>query len=216
MTIQWTPTNKPALEYKSTKDGKTYCVRQLTGTENGKSITGMYVYDKSAKPDMLGNIQGEFMSFPTFMEKVANELPTINADLAKQYNPNIQTMSAEEKFDKDFNSGVPLSDDKILLRPHIIFTGSHQIARNQDGTYTITTKSFLPQYRNNPPTVKTLTEDELYNDKGLCGGSIKKLDDNSYEVTYYTSSNYKEHEMTTEVMDKKTCIDFLKTHCLYI
>ena len=147
MTIQWTPTNNPTLEYKSTKDGKTYCAKQLTGTENGKSVTGMYVYDKSAKPDMLGNIQGEFMSFPTFLEKMANELPTINADLAKQYNPNIQTMSDEEKFDKAFNSGVPLSDDKILIRPSVLFTGSHQIRRNQDGTYTLTTKSFLPQYR---------------------------------------------------------------------
>ena len=108
MTIQWTPSNKPTIEYTSIIDGKTYCAKQITGTENGKSITGMYVCDKSVKPDNSGNITGEFMSNSTFFERMAEELPTVNSELVTKYNPNIRTLSEEEKFDKNFDSGITI------------------------------------------------------------------------------------------------------------
>lgn len=215
MTITWTPVNKPPIMYTSTKDNKTYTARQLTASENGKEITGVYVYDAKAKPDKNGNINGEFMSMDTFKKKLTDELPAVNASLVQAYNPNIKVSSPEEKFDCALSCGVQLSDGSTLLQPYMMNTGHTEIKNNNDGTYDVVFTSFVGGYKHEPVT-RTLSEEDLIADKGLCGGLIKKLDDNSYEVTYYTSSNFKDTEMNTEVMDKNSCIDFMTGHGLHI
>ncbi len=208
--------NFTTVEYTSQKDGKTYVAKKITLKEGGEELTGIYVFDKAAKPDANGQIQGEFMSFDTFMEKMASELPRVNASNIQAYNPNFKALSPEEKFDKSFESGVKLSDGSILLRPTMLNTGSTEIkpAKNGDG-YDVIFTSFVGGYKHEP-SIRTMSEEDLIKDKGLSGGTIKKLDDNSYEVTYYNSSNFKDHEMTTEVMDKATCMEFLASRHMYL
>ncbi len=208
--------NFTTVEYTSQKDGKTYVAKKITLKQNGEELTGIYVYDKSAKPDKKGQIQGEFMSFDTFMKKMASELPRVDVSNVKAYNPNIKTMSLEERFDKGLESGVKLSDGSILIRPTVLNTGSTEIKPSKNGEgYDVIFTSFVGGYRHEP-SIRTMSEDELINNKSLSGGTIKKLDDNSYEVTYYNSTKRSDHEMTTEIMDKESCMKFLSSHCMHL
>lgn len=77
------------VEWKNKNNGKTYVAKKLTLTENDKELTGVYVFEKGAKPDKDGKITGEFMSFDSFMQKMADELPSVNSSTAKAYFPNI-------------------------------------------------------------------------------------------------------------------------------
>ncbi len=204
------------IEYTSKKDGKTYIAKKITLTQDGKELEGIYVFDKSAKPDEKGNIQGEFMNFDTFMKKLSDELPVVKASNVSAYNPNMKTMSEEEKFDKGYNSGIKFSDGSILLRPHMLNTGLTEIKPSKnEGEYDVIFTSFVGGYKHEP-TKKTLDEESLILDKSLCRGSIKQLDDNTYEVTYYTDSNFKNYDTTSQIMNKAECIEFMNKNFLYM
>lgn len=205
------------VEFTSKKDGKTYLAKKLTLKENGKELTGIYVFDKAAKPDKNGNIQGEFMNYETFMEKLSDELPSVPANSIKAYNPNITTKSPEEKFDLQFNSGVRLSDDKVLIRPHILNTGSTEIKPSKNpGEYNVIFTSYVGGYKHEPK-VRTLDEESLLKNKGLSSGTIKRLGDDTYEVTYYTDRRFNDnYETATEVMSKEECTKFLRENGWYI
>ncbi len=204
------------IQFTSKNDGKTYFAKKLTLTENGKEVTGVYVFPKDAKPDKDGNIQGEFMSYDTFKEKLASELPCVNSNTIKAYN-GIKTPSPEEKFDRALKSGVKLSDGKILLRQIMMNTGNTEIKPSKNaGEYDVIFTSFVGGYKHEP-SVKTLSEDELFADKGLSAGSIKPLEDGNYEVTYYIDSNFNNNDTNTAIMTKEECIEFLKSkHDIYI
>lgn len=209
--------NFSTVQYTSKKDGETYIAKKITLTQGDEEVTGIYVFNKNAKPDENGDIKGEFMNFETFMKKLSDELPAVSANTVSAYHPNIKTMSPEEKFDKAFDSGVKLSDGAVLLRPIMMNTGSTEIKPSKkDGNYDVISTSFVGGYKHEP-SIRTLTEQQLMEDKGLCNGTLKKTDDGKYELTYYTDTKFNQnYETTTKVLDKSECMEFLRNNCLYL
>lgn len=68
------------IQYTSTKDGNTYCARKMAikDPNSSQKVEGVYVWNKNAKPDANGQIQGSFMSQDTFMKEMADSLPQVD------------------------------------------------------------------------------------------------------------------------------------------
>ena len=215
--------NFTTVEWKNKNDGKTYVAKKITLKENGKEITGVFVFDKEAKPNEQGKIDGEFMSFDTFMKKMGDELPVVNSSMAKAYFPNISVKTLEAKakdltsardlgaeFEESFNSSVKLSNGSVILKPSIEGS-SNDIKQNDNGNYILTSR---PAQMGAEAKTSEITEDEIIGNKSLCGGTIKKLDDNKYEVTYYTESSFKDKNTGTVILDANECAVFMQKHLL--
>ena len=128
------------------------------------------------------------------------------------YFPNVNVASPEAKFDKAFENATKLSDGSALLMPSMIGSSS-TIEANGDGTYTVTTQ---PSMMGAKPTVKTMTEEELIADKGLCAGLLKQNDDGSYDITY----EFKDDEVgwvpaTFTDIDKKTVMNLMQAEFMH-
>lgn len=125
-----------------------------------------------------------FKNEPIQSEQVNQAVPcdckSVNCSHVTGYFPNIKVASPEAKFDKAFENATKLSDGSAILMPTMIGSSS-TITSNGDGTYTVKTQ---PSMMGAKPIVKTMTEEELIADKGLCAGLLKQNDDGSYDITY--------------------------------
>ena len=201
------------MEYTNKNDGKTYVAIKSQIQEKGKYVAIVFVYAKDAQPDEKGNIKGEYMSFEKFMQKLGDELPRMTSSQVKAYNPNINTMSPEERFDKGMENGVKLSDGSVLVRPHIVNTGSTEIKSLGKGLYEVKSTSFVGGHKH-MPQIRVMTEKQLLGNKFLCAGTIKALDDGTYDVRAF------DHDKTTgkvsvENCDKDYCITMMKTNFVH-
>ncbi len=208
------------VEWKNKNDGKTYVAKKITLKQNGKELTGIFVFDKTAKPDEQGNIKGEFMNFDAFMKKLTEELPSVNSSTAQSYFPNInhtnksagnKTVSVNPglEFEDTFKNSLKLSDGSMIIKPDLAGV-SNNITKGEDGKYYLTSMAVVMGAE---PHTREITEDEILNPKyGLCAGTIKELDNGNYEVTYFGDAYTKE---STEVMNSSECAKFLKENFLY-
>ena len=236
--------NFTTVEWRNKNDGETYVAKKITLKQGGEEVTGVFVYNKTAKPNEQGQIDGTFMSFDTFMEKISNEVPAVNSSLAQAYFPNIvyrrpeidesavleeidesaaleDTTPLEEvdesfplelgiDFAENFESALKLSDGSMILKPQI--QGCiNQLEKDADGNFLLKSRAVIMGAEEH---TRPISEEQILSDKGLCAGTIKKLDDNKYEVTYYTSQNYNNHDKTTEVMDMYDCAMFIRNNYL--
>ena len=212
------------IEYTSKNDGKTYIAKKITLKQMDKEVTGIYVYDKSAKPDQNGNIQGVFMNYDTFMKHLENELQPVGFNLMNSYYPNINCskMNNPEIPEEDDESyplepgvelieamkdGIALSDGSVLLRPWMQ-TVSSEIDKNDDGTYTVKLTPVIPGAKTE---VKVLTEDELKSSIAYFG-SIKESDDGTVTVDYRDKGQRKEKSFA----DIYEAALFLETNFIYV
>ncbi len=196
------------LEYVNKNDGITYVAKKLTFQQGDKTVNGVFVFAKDAKPDKNGQIQGEFMSVDTFLKKMRDEVPRVDARTVQSYNSNIKTMSPEEKFDRGYASGIELSDGTKLLRPTMLNSGTTEIKRTSDGNYDVIFTSHLPMYKGKTEN-KTVNESELRNDLSLYGGTIKATDDGNYEVLHKNFGN------EPIILSKSETIKFLRRNHLH-
>lgn len=218
-TVEWTNKN----------DGQTYVAKKITIKQGGKEVTGVFVFNKSAKPNEKGDIDGEFMSYETFMKKMTSEVPAVNSSYAQSYFPNIvqrkpeidESAVLEEvdesfplelgiDFEENFDSALKFSDGSMILKPQIEGCIS-ELEKDDNGNFLLKTRAVMMGAEEH---TRPISEDQILSDKGLCAGTIKKLDDNKYEVTYYTSPYYNNHEQKTEVMDMYDCAMFIREHNL--
>ena len=233
-TVEWTNKN----------DGQTYVAKKITIKQGDKEVTGVFVFNKSAKPNEKGDIDGEFMSYETFMQKMTREVPAVNSSYAQSYFPNIvhrkpevdesavleevdesavleDTVAPEEvdesfplelgvDFEENFDSALKFSDGSMILKPQIEGVIS-KLEKDENGNFFLKSR---PVLMGAEEKTRPISEEQILSDKGLCAGTIKKLDDNKYEVTYYTSPYYNDKEQKTEVMDMYDCAMFIREHNL--
>ncbi len=147
-------------------------------------------------------------------EKLSSE--PVKADLVSAYYPNINISKSQDSAAKKYDNGLELSDGSKLLRVMVANTANTEIKKSeQEGMYDIVTTSLAGGHAQEP-SVQTVSEEELLKDKGLAAGKVKKLDDDSYEVTYYTSSNYKDFTETTQVLTGEELNKFMTENAYYI
>ncbi len=194
------------IEYTSKNDGKTYIAKKLTLKQNDKEVTGIYVYDKTAKPDQNGKIPGVLMSYDTFMKQLANELLTVDSNLMTSYYPNInKTASQKNSVDltKSMQNGVELSNGSILLQRHLQGGASHNIEKNEDGTYTV--KSTPISY-GAEAKIEILSEDELKSSNAYFG-SIKESDDGTIAVEYKDNQGKSNEKVFNNLFEAASFLD---------
>lgn len=211
------------VEWKNKNDGKTYVAKRTVIEAGGKEIPGVMVFDKSAKPDKNGNINGLFMSYESFLKKIADEVPAVNSSLAKSYFPNINnkvstvnsSIIGEEApleigfdFDNTYDSSLKLSDGSIVIAQPMC-GASFKLTKNDEGKYYLTTR---PSVYGSTSSTKEVTEDDILDNFAICNGTIKKLDDNKYQVTY---SRNKNAEKEVKIMDSYECAKFMEENHLY-
>ena len=232
--------NFTTVEWKNKNDGETYVAKKITLKQGAEEVTGVFVFNKNAKPNEKGDIDGEFMSYETFMKKMTSELPAVNSSYAQSYFPNIvqrkpevdesavleevdesavleDTVAPEEvdesfplelgiDFEENFESALKLSDGSMILKPQVDGCIS-ELEKDDDGNFLLKTRAVMMGAEEH---TRPISEEQILSDKGLCAGTIKKLDDNKYEVTYYTSPYYNDYEQITEVMDMYDCAMFIR------
>lgn len=205
------------IEWKNKNDGKTYMAKKLTLVQDGKEITGVFVFDKSAKPDKNGDINGEFMNFDAFMKKLASEIPAVNSSMAQSYFPNIKYTSVgkaapakpAENFDDIFENSLKLSDGSMIIKP-IIAGSSNSIKKDENGKYYLTSR---PSIYGAEAHTREITEEEILNPRtGLSAGTIKKLDDGNYEVNCFKGTD---EQNASKIMSGDECAKFLQNNSLY-
>ena len=197
------------VEYVNKKNGITYLAKKLTLQQGDKAVNGVFVFAKDAKPDKNGQIQGEFMSIDKFLQKMQNELPTVNSQAVQSYNSNIRTSTPEEKFDRAYKNAVELSNGTKLIRPNVLNSGTTEIIKRNDGQYDVKFTSYLPAF-SGKTSVETITEKELRNDNSLYAGTMKDLKDGNYEVLHENFGN------EPIIMSKDETIKFLRRNKLYL
>lgn len=203
-TIEWTNKN----------DGNVYVGKKIKLTQNDKELTGVYVYRKDAKPDEKGNIQGVFMSYDTFIKKMADEVPTINSETAKGYFPNIKDVKNDPRIqpkkplslDEIIDQSVKLPDGSVIFKPSICGV-EHDIQADNKGNYKLTSQAVRI---GSIPTTKKITPKEIMNNKWLCSGTAKKVGDDRYEVRYFADNDSK-NGIETKIMTEKEVKDFMKS-----
>ena len=206
------------IEWTNKKDGNSYIAKKLTLKEGEKELTGVYVYKKDAKPDENGQIQGEFMSFDTFMKKIADEVPTVNSQNSKAYFPNIhqtntkKTLPPQEKLTLDdiIENGTKLPDGSTILRPMICGV-MHDIQKDDNGKYTLTTQAVR---MGATPSTRNITPNEIVKNKWLCGGTVKKIGEDQYQVKYYVDGDPKKGTEEA-ILTKAECDEFMNNKQLY-
>lgn len=198
------------MEYTSKLDGKTYVARKVPIKTAGKEAVGIIVFEKDAKPDENGNIKTELMSVEKFMRKLGYELPSLSANHVKAYNPNIKAMSPEEKFDRGLANGVKLSDGSTLVRPNFKNNGLIEIRSLDSGLYEIKTTSYVGAQKQ-LPKISVISEKQLLGNKFLCAGTIKELDDGSFDIRSFDHEKTK-NKVTVINQDKEYCINMMETN----
>ncbi len=149
---------------------------------------------------------------PSNAQKPDCDCKSVNCSHIAGYFPNINVASPEAKFNMAFDGATKLSDGSALLMPSMLGSSS-TVEANGDGTYTVTTQ---PSMMGAKPTVKTMTEEELIADKGLCAGLLKQNDDGSYDITY----EFKDDEAgwvpaTFTDIDKKTVMNLMQAEFMH-
>ena len=198
------------MEYTNKKDGKTYVARKVLVKENGQYLAYVSVFEKGAKPDENGNIKREVMSIENFMQKLGDELPSITSGNVKAYNPNIRTMTPEERFDKGLINGVKLSDGSTLVRPNTENTGLTEIKSLGAGLYEVKSTSFVGGHKH-IPQVRVISEKQLLNNRFLCAGTIKALDDGTYDIRSFDHDKLEDKKVNITNQDKAYCVGIIKT-----
>lgn len=201
-TVEWTNKN----------DGNVYVGKKIKIMQKGKEITGIYVYRKDEKPDENGQIKGEIMSFDTFMKKIADEVPTVNSQNSKAYFPNIhqtnakKTLPPQEKLTLDdiIENGTKLPDGSTILRPMICGV-MHDIQKDDNGKYTLTTQAVR---MGSTPSTRNITPNEIVKNKWLCGGTVKKIGEDQYQVKYYVDGDPKKGTEEA-ILTKAECDEFM-------
>ena len=197
--------NFDTIQYTSKKDGKTYIAKKYNITDGNKSVTGVFVAEKGAKPDKNGKINGQFMSYESFMKKLSDELPSVNSNLISSYYSNIHRAEVDESFPLEcdesaplendiltpeevdnklkslLDSGVHLRDGSVLLKELREGGSAHKISSNEDGTYTVTS---IPIRYGAKAITQNMSEIELITNRSIFGGAIKQLDNGNYRVTF--------------------------------
>ena len=232
--------NFTTVEWKNKNDGETYVAKKITLKQGDEEVTGVFVFNKNAKPNEKGDIDGEFMSYETFMKKMTSEVPSVNSSYAQAYFPNIvqrkpeidesavleavdesavlEDIPEDESFplelgldfEENFESALKLSDGAMILKP-IMEGVIRELSKDDNGNFFLKSRAVMVGAEEK---TRPISEEQILADKGLCAGTIKKLDDNKYEVTYYTSPYYKDKEQKTEVMDMYDCAMFIREHRL--
>ena len=228
------------VEWKNKNDGETYVAKKITLKQGDEEVTGVFVFNKNAKPNEKGDIDGEFMSYETFMKKMTSEVPAVSSDLAKSYFPNIVQRKSEVdesavleevdesavledvpedesfplelgiEFEENFESALKLSDGSMILKPQL--EGSiRKLEKDENGNFFLKSRAVMMGAEEH---TRPISEEQILSDKGLCAGTIKKIDDNKYEVTYYTSPSHHNYEQKTEVMDMYDCALFMRDNYL--
>lgn len=202
------------VEWVNKNDGNTYVAKKIKLTQNGKELPGIYVYRKDAKPDEKGNIQGEFMSVETFFKKIGDEVPAINSDTAKSYFPNIKDVKNDTRIqpkkpislDEIIDQSVKLPDGSIILHPTICGS-TNEIKKDENGHYTLTTTGTR---MGSVPTTRKITPQEIVTNKWLCGGTIKKIGEDQYEVRYPAGGDPK-NGIEKAIFTEAECKEFMKS-----
>ncbi len=121
------------------------------------------------------------------------------------YYTNTQEHSEEEIFDNSYSQALELMCGDKLLKP----SG----AINTVSIRKTTTAGLYKLILNNPELtfkVRYIDEGELVNNREYCKGTISKLNDDNYEVTYFDD----EDEIVIEHFSKKEVIDFMNKNRL--
>ncbi len=206
------------VTYTSKNDGRTYIAKKLTLIQGDKKVSGIYVSDKNAKPDKNGNINGEFMSYDTFMKKMADELPTVNSQLMGTYYPNInrsqgQPVDLESQFylDELINNSVSFKNGETILQRHCEGTINNISYSDSEDKYILKSR---PVVMDSEWSTSIITEDELKQDKYLCAGTIKKIGDNKYKVVYIPETGNSSEKQEELVLSASDCLKFLEEKIL--
>lgn len=145
-------------------------------------------------------------------QKTKCNCKSVNYSNISGYFPNINIKSPEANFDKEFEGATKLSDGSALIMPSMIGSSSTVVA-NDDGTYTVTTQGTK---FGSEPTVKTITEEELIDNKGLCTGLLKQNENGSYDVSYaFKDDKVGWVPVTLTDIDKNTVINLMKMEYMH-
>ncbi len=135
----------------------------------------------------------------------------VTVDKMTGYYPNFVKLTPDDIFDIQFASGTKLSDGAVILRPVNLSLGNVDIKPSKSEKYKFVV-SCTPLNSNGKTYVQEMTEDELINNKNLCKGTITRINDNDFFLSYIDLGG-KERIM---VADKAGCIKTLKDNLLYI
>ena len=129
------------------------------------------------------------------------------------YFPNLTMTVEDKKFDIAFEKATKLSDGSAVLRP-TIYGETNTITSNDNGTYTIVTQ---PTKIGTEPSIKTISEEELINDKNLCTGLLYKNDDGTFDITYEFKDNDIDEwiPVTINNLDKKSVMNIMKSETMH-
>ena len=131
---------------------------------------------------------------------------SVYSSQARNYFPNIGTMSPEKTFTLQYRNAVELSDGYKLIRPKSINSETIEIKPDStNGLYNIIFTSFLGGYQH-IPFKRTISEEELKADKYLYAGQIKQIDEEKYEFTYHDENN----SFISAILNRKECIELMQ------
>ena len=135
---------------------------------------------------------------------IANN-PIANDSTLLAYYTDSSKYNEIEIFDKAYEQALELMGGDRLLKP----AGSVNLVTIRKTT----TRGLYKLILNSPEfkiKVRHIDEGELINNRELCAGTLSKLDDDSYEITYFDS----EDEIVIEHFSKKEVIDFMNKNKL--
>ena len=136
--------------------------------------------------------------------RFVNNPITNDSNLLSYYTDSTQ-YNREEIFDKYYELGLELMGGDKLLKP--------ASSINLVSIRKTTTPGLYKLILNNPELtfkVRHIDESQLLNNREYCKGTISKLDENSYEVTYFDE----EDEINIEHFNKSEVIDFMNKNKL--
>ena len=145
--------------------------------------------ENNQKPDLNGNINN----------------PIANDSILLAYYTDPEKYNKSEIFDKYYEQALELMGGDKLLKPANSINSVSIRKTTTRGLYKLVLNS--PEFK---IKVRHIDEGELINNRNLCMGTVSKIDDNSFEITYFD----KEDEVVIEHFSKKEVIDFMNKNKL--
>ncbi len=126
--------------------------------------------------------------------------------------PNVKKHTVSELFDIQYQDAVKLSDGSVLVRPVILSLGEVDIKPSEvkKGCYDVSLNHNI--YSNRTSDGMLIKEKELLENRSLCRGKIKQIDNDTYSVFFVNSDGEKRMVKT----DKAGCLETLRENMLYI
>ena len=106
----------------------------------------------------------------------------------------------KDVFDKLYDAALELMGKDKLIKPASSINSAVVRKTTTQGLYKVIINNL-----SSSPEIKMIDEAQLVNNRQYCAGTVSKIDDDEYEVTYFDEDD----EIVIEHFDKAGVVDFM-------